>query len=788
MAEVQTRSSQHNSYRSSRHPTAPPSSTRSHRDLTTDTTDAVQASLPITADMSAPSADDSAQKLKAKYAAGLLQLGELFPHWSEDDLLYLLADTQGDVAVAVARITEGHASQWGEVKKKTKERSKSKGPFTNSENPRSSASSTRGRGRGGLESRGRGRGDRGRSRGKPNGRVPHETADEASYGGNSAADASTPVDAAWGTTPTEQSATDAPITETAGDWNSAPAPVPTTNGSWDAAPASVPDSLDTSLPTAAPSVAPPKPAVASSTVIKSGTKQSWASIAKPAEPKPMEPPKAKPMATPVAPVVVEEPVAPTPAAASWDMPVPEASFSDFGAPATDDWGSKAPVATAIPETFAEAAAMEEPGAVEIGAVDIDAPAPAIAAATGAPTASSKVPPGLAGKSMSGRSPAYSRILTQDAPVVMPGSMQTQVDRAGLQFGSLNLEEQTEDMYEEAEGLEIKETPAYSQELPLETMPPVPPQQAQVPTPAQQQGLSGFGQFGLPGNRYQPPMPQQPTQQQKAFEPFSQSPYGAYPTQTHMPGMSGFPSEFQNPYAGDLQRGYNYYGTPYQQQMAAAGGQDGLPRGASTSLEQLTPSSTSTQQQPGRFGVGGSESSVSPAPSASPAMSTQHSQYGIHPYYLSPAYTAYYMNNFQGYYGQQQAQPQPHFGQQKSAYGQQPQSQFYGDHYSRQQQQQQVQQQQHQPPQGQPAMPSQQSPLGGIQDFLQDGGKAGNARGGAGAQGAQQVQQGQVQGQVQSQQVQQQIPPQQQNAYGGFAGYGYGQQQQQQRQGAWNGYH
>lgn len=51
--------------------------------------------------------DDSAKQLKSQFASALGSLSELFPEWSEEDLLYLLQETQGDVEVAVVRITEG---------------------------------------------------------------------------------------------------------------------------------------------------------------------------------------------------------------------------------------------------------------------------------------------------------------------------------------------------------------------------------------------------------------------------------------------------------------------------------------------------------------------------------------------------------------------------------------------------------------------------------------------------------------------------------------------------------
>lgn len=45
--------------------------------------------------------------MKKKYADTLPMLKELFSDWSDEDLVFLLEDTDGDLEVAVGRITEG---------------------------------------------------------------------------------------------------------------------------------------------------------------------------------------------------------------------------------------------------------------------------------------------------------------------------------------------------------------------------------------------------------------------------------------------------------------------------------------------------------------------------------------------------------------------------------------------------------------------------------------------------------------------------------------------------------
>lgn len=54
--------------------------------------------------------------LRANHSQNLLLLNELFPDWSDEDLLFTLQDTYGDLDLTVSRISEGFASKWGEVK------------------------------------------------------------------------------------------------------------------------------------------------------------------------------------------------------------------------------------------------------------------------------------------------------------------------------------------------------------------------------------------------------------------------------------------------------------------------------------------------------------------------------------------------------------------------------------------------------------------------------------------------------------------------------------------------
>lgn len=47
------------------------------------------------------------KKLKSKYASQLSTLRELFADWSDEDLLFALQEVDGDLDLAIDRISEG---------------------------------------------------------------------------------------------------------------------------------------------------------------------------------------------------------------------------------------------------------------------------------------------------------------------------------------------------------------------------------------------------------------------------------------------------------------------------------------------------------------------------------------------------------------------------------------------------------------------------------------------------------------------------------------------------------
>ncbi|KAL8867189.1 MAG: hypothetical protein Q9174_005821, partial [Haloplaca sp. 1 TL-2023] len=104
-------------------------------------------------------------ELKRMYSSKLSTIKEMFPDWTDEDVVYALQETDGNLEATIGGISEGNISQWGEVKKKTKDRSQPKAKDNGPTTSDSAQGSTRGgRGRGGAEAtRGRGRGsERGR--------------------------------------------------------------------------------------------------------------------------------------------------------------------------------------------------------------------------------------------------------------------------------------------------------------------------------------------------------------------------------------------------------------------------------------------------------------------------------------------------------------------------------------------------------------------------------------------------------------------------------------------------
>jgi len=112
--------------------------------------------------------------IRKKHGHNLATIRELFPNWTDEDLLMALNEASGDLELAAARISEGLAEKWGSVK--TKKDKKTSSPVLASFQPSrgpGATNTTAVEGRGG-----RGRSDvpRGSSRGGGRGAAPRGVA------------------------------------------------------------------------------------------------------------------------------------------------------------------------------------------------------------------------------------------------------------------------------------------------------------------------------------------------------------------------------------------------------------------------------------------------------------------------------------------------------------------------------------------------------------------------------------------------------------------------------------
>lgn len=570
----------------------------------------------------------------------------------------------------------GNVSQWGEVKKKTTDRTRPKPKEAPAASTDTTAASARGaRGRGGLESRGRARADRGRGgRGGRAGAATNGT--RTVSGGETSAPIATPAPATESAAPKVEETTADPATEN--DWES---------------------------------VEHPK-----SSVIPEGTKKGWASLfAKPPPPPVQKKPQA-PAPAPVsapAPVPAEQPAAPEPVAEA-PAPAPE--------PVVPAASQKTPVAKptqpvipALPTTSVNPPKgdLTETNLEQIP--DVSAPAPTataastigsgidpITAATGTPSRfpSSAYPPSA---TKQGRTPGLQRrVMEQQQAVVMPGNHA--VDRAAVQFGSMGLNGDAVDIDENREEAETRaQPPQHSPVAPRASLPPA----TQAPQ-SMETGAAGRPAPGLP------PVPQASTAdsftdfarysepQQKPFDPFTQQvsqPQQQIPepfaNQAPVQPAATTGSEFSPFYAAEQQRFpyYGSYGSYGQTQDAPTGPRAGAGFGVSGAEAQPQ---IPTTQPPSRYGPIDNTNSghntpnptapgitqQTPAAQHMPGQQQQTAQhgygYGYPNYYNNPHYASY-MN---------QMNPQQYNnGRNRPMYDD---ARRYEDHYMQQQQQQQQQ--------------------------------------------------------------------------------------------------
>ncbi|KAJ5167985.1 uncharacterized protein N7482_003579 [Penicillium canariense] len=567
----------------------------------------------------APFEEGEIGQMKKKYSDALPTLKELFPDWKDEDLVFALEDSNGEIEEAIERITEGNVSQWGEVKKKTTDRTRPKAKEVQSTSTETTAASIRaGRGRGGFESRGRARGDRGRAgRG---GRAGAQTT-------NGSRTATIPAEATATTTTT------------------------TTTPAAEIVATQVGEEVDSEPAVAASESTEPK-----TSVIPEGTKKGWASLfAKPPPAPQKKPPTAAPAPAPekaAEPVVEEkapEPV-PVPAAA---QKTPVAKPAEVPIPAIPQTNVK-PLKDDLTETNLEQIPdVSAPAPTATAASTVGSTFDPAAAATATP---SRAPPSTlpgSGLKQSSRAPGFQRrVMEQQQAVVMPGNHA--VDRAAVQFGSMGLNGDAVDIDENREEAETRaQPPQHSPVAPRASLPPSTQASAEtrpapglppVPQAAAESTFNDFARYSSETQKPFDPFTQQVGQPQPQIqEPFAnQGP--AQPTAT-----TG--SEYSPFYAVDQQRfPYNYYGSYAQSQDASAG-----PRGAGfgVSAAEAQPQVPATQPA-GRYGPVDATNSGHNTPNptlpgatqqtpAAQHMPGQQSAHGYgygYPYYSNPHYATY----------------------------------------------------------------------------------------------------------------------------------------------------
>ncbi|KAK4146056.1 uncharacterized protein C8A04DRAFT_26218 [Dichotomopilus funicola] len=586
-------------------------------------------------DSSLPTLEDEGDvgQLKQQYGSKVAVIKEMFPDWSSVDILFALQETDGDENLTVTRIAEGTISQWGEVSKPKKERTRPKAKIdaftttTGESIPAGALRNARG-GRGAEGGRGRGRaterGGRGGARGK-----------------------STSQGTTNGTRPKDTDPLSVP-TEEASEWN--------TKLADEAAAWGEPAATETTAATAAaaaPSTTTPAPAAKPASTWASMLRQSTAP--KPA-PKPKEPPvkapepviEPLPAAEPTEPEPEPEPPAPVelPAAAEPETETKPAAPVEHVTPAVP----VIPAVPAVPAVVVPEVALV-PSKDQLTETNLDKikddSHPPVTETAASEAADSWDPrgtgPGSAGTPLSAsqqrgaaakplaRAAVHHprRMLDQREAVRMPGN-RDQVDRATVQFGAFSLNGPIDDDVDgDREEPETRPQPPEDSPVahPRTSLPPaqptpVPdafpaqkPAAAQIPTgpaaaaptapaagtpsasqatvqpPTAPQNNQQFGRFGQSA-------PQEPSSfptTSKPFEPFSQQPAVASAAQSQFEGgfqgqgqiaqppsqqqpggpFSSAPSDFSSYYTADQQNRLNYYNQNFGQQQGAQGQQDAL---------------------------------------------------------------------------------------------------------------------------------------------------------------------------------------------------------------------
>ncbi|KAL8697847.1 MAG: hypothetical protein Q9224_002123, partial [Gallowayella concinna] len=608
----------------------------------------------------APSLEEEGElgELKRKYSSKLYTIKEMFPSYSDEDIVFALQETDGSLEATIDRISEGNISQWGEVKKKTKDRSQPKTKDPTASTTDAPHASTRGpRGRGGAEgSRGRGRASE-RSRG-------------AGRGGRGAS-----ITAESRNTAFEKGATDTvPFSE----WNKDLTSDGVTGGQIPTAEndnATLDSSWENINAAEATPIAAPEPAKPS---LKPDGSRTWASMFN--RPAASSTAKQTSKDASVGDAAPEQPGIPSSKGEELEMPglPPPLPVENINPDVPNTPPSPSMVSSELTaELTPPKDELTETNLEQV--LDTSGPPNTATAAstvastvdhragTGTPMQLSAQPgssrPPMGGYATSaykatglpGRSASFQRkILEQREAVVMPGKHA--IDRAAVQFGSMGLSGSSEDLDvdDDREEPETRaQPPQHSPIAPKATLPP-PGQTSQpltnepLPAPRQAPGLPPLtsqssqpsmqpsdgdrdifqqsSQTSYPYNQFSSRFGPQPTTQepsapaQKPYEPFGsqiqqpQHPFEGYPSTSQGPppsqqhaqpqlgGLSSAPYDMSSYYTSDNQRNafqnhYANYGQQLQQNPQDVGSsQHRTPSGFGTSAAEQGSQHTTSQPQ------------------------------------------------------------------------------------------------------------------------------------------------------------------------------------------------
>lgn len=551
-------------------------------------------------------------QLKKLHATKLSTMKEMFPDWTDEDLVFALQETEGNLEQTIDRISDGmsptltcsedtitvwlliiiivtgNITQWGEVKKKNKDRSlsKAKDPTT-ALNDTSTNAFRGGRNRGGQDGvrGGRGRGsERARGTGRGGRGGTYARADKRPIEGEPSADTGT-LDPAGGTT-------DGIV------------------GGWDQ-PAETENAMESSWENInAQDAAPVQAAEAAKPSSKPDGTRSWASIFN--KPAPAASPPKIAASAPTHEAMVEESIVPAPI-----LPDTEATTLPPLTPA-DLTSPEVPSTPPMPETFLEPAAEITPSKDELTETNLEQvldasgpPASATAASTAASTIDPRSGPGsstplhtaqqqsnsrppLGGYATSaykaaglaGRSGSYQRkILEQQEAVVMPGKHA--MDRTAVQFGSMGLNGAADDLDVDSDREEAEtraQPPQHSPVAPRAALPPATLQQPFQSQPSASEALPAPKPApGLPPINQQPGGQQtvQPAATDQVAQPTSQSNY-SYGQFNNRYG----PQTAQQEAAAPAPKAYEPFGQQMQQSQLQYDGHPPISQApAPTSLQQ-----------------------------------------------------------------------------------------------------------------------------------------------------------------------------------------------------------